>query len=448
MNNPMETHFLLQSEMSDKLAILLGMDVDAVLMGLVLLSMFPVTVFYTYISNQLNLSPTARGILSTTLTFSIFSYNFSSAVLYHILLSTTYTYFSMEFLPTSRKLGSISVPWLVFSLNFLHLFSVQFLSKRFFTGAFMMSVIKNTMYAWDVSADDKLAVGADFLQYLNYMFYFPTFFVGPPFPYRVYGESFSTEDEKWRKDIQKAAGKSIAWSISTLVLYVYFGQCTYERVLESKENESFLHQFILLNAAGFISRMRYYAAWKMTEGCALWSGLGVELDVYGKDGEERLSEVKSGIRNVDILQIETSQNLRGFINSWNKMTAYWLKNYIYGNLLEPTVPIIIREKATLITFLASAAWHGIFPGYYLTFATGAMFTSVGRKLHKRMNPLYRKGPMLVKILYRLMAWASAWTAVNYLAGPFMLFSFKKGLELWSQFYFIYHIVGIVALVLL
>lgn len=39
-----------------------------------------------------------------------------------------------------------------------------------------------------------------------------------------------------------------------------------------------------------------------------------------------------------------------------------------------------KKHGTVLTFALSALWHGFYPGYYLTFATGALIVMAARKV--------------------------------------------------------------------
>lgn len=51
-------------------------------------------------------------------------------------------------------------------------------------------------------------------------------------------------------------------------------------------------------------------------------------------------------------------------------TNRWLRNIVYER-----VP---KKYGTILTFSLSALWHGFYPGYYLTFASGALFVMAAR----------------------------------------------------------------------
>jgi hypothetical protein len=39
-----------------------------------------------------------------------------------------------------------------------------------------------------------------------------------------------------------------------------------------------------------------------------------------------------------------------------------------------------KKHGTVLTFALSAVWHGFYPGYYLTFSTGALIVMAARKV--------------------------------------------------------------------
>lgn len=62
--------------------------------------------------------------------------------------------------------------------------------------------------------------------------------------------------------------------------------------------------------------------------------------------------------------------MRNAINNWNIGTNRWLREIIYER-----VP---KRHGTLLTFCLSALWHGFYPGYYVTFASGAVLVMAAR----------------------------------------------------------------------
>lgn len=47
----------------------------------------------------------------------------------------------------------------------------------------------------------------------------------------------------------------------------------------------------------------------------------------------------------------------------------WLRFMVYERA---------RAQKTMLTYMLSSLWHGFYPGYYITFVSGAFFTIVAR----------------------------------------------------------------------
>jgi lysophospholipid acyltransferase 1/2 len=62
-------------------------------------------------------------------------------------------------------------------------------------------------------------------------------------------------------------------------------------------------------------------------------------------------------------------SLKEAIEHWNKGTNLWLRMLVYDRC---------RHYRTALTYALSSMWHGFYPGYYLTFAGGALFTFASR----------------------------------------------------------------------
>ena len=66
---------------------------------------------------------------------------------------------------------------------------------------------------------------------------------------------------------------------------------------------------------------------------------------------------------------QLSSNLKVLLDNWNITTTHWLRHVVYER-----VPV----AKTAMVFVVSAFWHGFYPGYYITFLTGALFTYASR----------------------------------------------------------------------
>ncbi|VDO89779.1 unnamed protein product [Schistosoma margrebowiei] len=74
--------------------------------------------------------------------------------------------------------------------------------------------------------------------------------------------------------------------------------------------------------------------------------------------------------NIYFLPIELGTSTKTILDSWNTATTRWLRECIYDR-----VP---KRYAVWAVFVASAMWHGFYPGYYLVFVSAALITVTGR----------------------------------------------------------------------
>lgn len=138
-------------------------------------------------------------------------------------------------------------------------------------------------------------------------------------------------------------------------------------------------------------------------------------------------------QNVNFLAIETTCDFRTIISEWNVSTNRWLNQYIYQRLGR-------TFKANLTTYLVSAFWHGFYPGYYLTFVAGALYTALTRLIYKSFTwPLKPK-------LRRIILYIPNYLLVDYFAAPFALQTFSDSLRFCRAWNFYGHFALIISFI--
>lgn len=193
------------------------------------------------------------------------------------------------------------------------------------------------------------------MEFLGYIFCFTTFFAGPCFEYRIYsdavrGSQFIYYGKRVSVSLLRPALRKCAIGIFFMVLVAAFG--SYSDLSAAFHQElSFGMRMIRVVVALFITRCKYYCAWKLAEGATILTGAGFEG--FASDGTVIGFD---GVDNIDIIGFETAQNFRGLARSWNKGTQMWLERYVYS-----------RTNTLFLTYLCSAVWHGFYPGYYIFF---------------------------------------------------------------------------------
>ncbi|XP_054425861.1 lysophospholipid acyltransferase 2 isoform X2 [Pteronotus mesoamericanus] len=189
---------------------------------------------------------------------------------------------------------------------------------------------------------------------------------------------------------------------------------------------------IYLYVSLLAARPKYYFAWTLAD--AINNAAGFGFRGYDKNGEARWDLIS----NLRIRQIEMSTSFKMFLDNWNIQTALWLKRVCYERAaMSPTIQ----------TFVLSAVWHGVYPGYYLTFLTGVLMTLAARAVRSNFRHYFIEPPLL-KSLYDALTWAVTQIAVSYTVVPFVLLSVKPSFAFYSSWYYCLHVAGILVLLLL
>ncbi|XP_020943532.1 lysophospholipid acyltransferase 2 isoform X2 [Sus scrofa] len=189
-----------------------------------------------------------------------------------------------------------------------------------------------------------------------------------------------------------------------------------------------LYLYVSLLAA----RPKYYFAWTLAD--AINNAAGFGFRGYDKNGAARWDLIS----NLRIQQIEMSTSFKMFLDNWNIQTALWLKRVCYER---------VSTSPTIQTFILSAIWHGVYPGYYLTFLTGTVMTLAARAVRNNFRHYFLQPPQL-KLLYDILTWIVTQIAISYTVVPFVLLSVKPSFMFYSSWYYSLHSLGILVLLLL
>ncbi|XP_067867589.1 lysophospholipid acyltransferase 2-like isoform X2 [Heterodontus francisci] len=177
-------------------------------------------------------------------------------------------------------------------------------------------------------------------------------------------------------------------------------------------------------------RPKYYFAWTIAD--AVNNAAGFGFNGYDSRGKPRWDLIS----NLNIVKFATSMKM--FIDNWNIQTALWLKEVCYDRC--PFNP-------TLVTFLLSATWHGVYPGYYFTFITGMFMILAARAVRNNLRPLFLVSPTR-KAIYDVVTWATTQVLVSYTVAPFVLPFVDSSLKFYMTWYFSFHIIAIVLILVL
>ncbi|GAB0185672.1 lysophospholipid acyltransferase 2 [Grus japonensis] len=173
-------------------------------------------------------------------------------------------------------------------------------------------------------------------------------------------------------------------------------------------------RFFYLYVSLMAARPKYYFAWTLAD--AINNAAGFGFRGYDKNGVTRWDLVS----NLRIQQIEFSTSFKMFLDNWNIQTALWLKRVCYERA---------TFSPTIQTFILSAIWHGVYPGYYLTFLTGVLMTLAARAIRNNIRHYFVESPA-VKLCYDIITWMATQVAISYTVVPFVLLSVKPSLTFY------------------
>lgn len=276
------------------------------------------------------------------------------------------------------------------------------------TGAQMVMVMKLCSFCWNIhdgrkpqgelSDAQKYSAITEFpsiVNYLGYVFFFPSLFAGPSFEYVDYRRWLDTtlfdippdtdpskvpltrKKRKIPRSGTPAAKKLVVGLVWIFVFLQLSGSFTTEFVLSDAFLEfGFLRRVFTVYMLGFATRFKYYGVWSLTEGACVLSGMG-----YNGFDNKSGKVFWNRLENVDPWSLETAQNSHAYLGSWNKNTNHWLRNYVYLRVTPKGKKPGFR--ASMATFATSALWHGFYPGYYMTFVLGSFIQTVAKS---RLQP--------------------------------------------------------------
>ncbi|TPX37750.1 hypothetical protein SmJEL517_g00445 [Synchytrium microbalum] len=368
------------------------------------------------------------------------------------------TYQILNFYKSTSGVMPIHVPIVIFfgNMGYLswNLLSSQILHSETTTFdqtiPLMVLTIKLTSFGWAVydgtrpeeslSAEQtKFVIKElpDLLEYMGYLFFFPSFMVGPAIELRDY-QAFIHGLAPFDKRPSTLVPTLKKLGVCIVYMVVYLTCLSRVPISFTKTPEFAANwlpvKFAYVFVAGFVQRFKYYTAWSLTDGSSTLVGFG-----YSGFNPKTNKHEWLRARNVDVYGLELAENMRGLLESWNMKTANWLRSSVYLRLMSFGKEYAFL--ATFATFITSSFWHGFHPGYYLTFASGSLVTMVARLSRRHLRPLFMSPSKwsVYKPIYDWVGWFCTVMVVDYIVIPFILFRLDDSITAWKALYFIPHV---------
>lgn len=288
-------------------------------------------------------------------------------------------------------------------------------------------------YGLMTAEQKRYAVGKvpNFNEFMGYFFHFPSVMCGPIMYYNDYSEFVNlSEDKKPPPGRHLAVAKKLTISISCAILHLTLNPKFEIEFLRSPEfltRTPLIIRFYYILIFTMLSRLKYYVAWHLGEAISNATGLGFKG--YDSNGKPMWNLIS----NMNLIRFETSLNLRDAIHAWNMTTQNWLRRTAYER-----AP---RKLSVVSTYLLSAVWHGFYPGYYMTFLSGALFTHAARNGRRIIRPQFQRGKIL-PVIYDSITFILTRLTIAYAAFPFVILDFHNNFEIYKSLYFSIHILAL------
>lgn len=411
-----------------------------------------------------------------------------------ILISSAGAYAIAKFLRGSPYMG-----WAGFVFLMGHLSVNQIARMRAtdphavdITGAQMVLVMKLSSFCWnvadgavpeadltDLQMDRRLKELPGFLDFLGYVFFFPSLFAGPAFDFVEYRrwldlsmfdvpaniDPAKKPPTRRKRKIPRSATpamKKLAIGLLWIFIHVQLSAHFYPEVLTEPtyKQHGFLQRVLTLHMVPLTARTKYYGVWTLTEGACILAGLGYN-GVDPSTGQVSWDRLV----NIHPLGLELAQNTRAYLENWNINTNHWLRNCVYLRVTPKGKKPGFR--ASMATFTTSAIWHGFYPGYYMSFILASLVQTVAKStplptlppLSQNANPLslsdFRRyfrpfflhprtqAPLPSKPYYDAFSWLVTQFTFSFATVPFLVLTLNGSLAAWANLYF-YAAVGTLA----
>ncbi|CAK4143995.1 unnamed protein product [Aphanomyces euteiches] len=407
-------------------------------------------------------APNSRHLLNTVLGMAIGWFVFDVSLI-HSLVPTLLTYTLMLLAPR-QSVGQITSIILFTHLVASHAFREFFSGNIIWDGAQMVLTLKLSGTAISFGdgrlPNDKKSSSilrnqlVDFpslLSLFGYVYFFPTFLVGPIFEFNEYMTWVSEARVAPLRVHLFTFGMLLVCITGHTISEVYFPILEMDKPTYYPDQPFAVRFFLQLVSAAFF-KFRFYMVWQFGEAGGVLAGYGYNAKTQTWDG----------LQNNNVFLVELPVNLRVAINGWNSKVAKWLNTYVYQRVgHKNSKPTIV---STLSVFVASAAWHGLLPGYYAFFVMGGLGVEVGRHIRRRFRSYFhytedrsghpwapffdfldsKKGSPLA-IFYDLGGLALSWFMMSYTSPSFVWLDMARCYRWWSTVYCIPHIMTFLTL---
>ncbi len=300
------------------------------------------------------------------------------------------------------------------SSSFSYIAYFYYLSWRLdFTTSMMGIVIRSHTLTWDLIDFDKIAKKENlgnfkrfvafrqehavnskqvtFFAYMSYMLFFVHVLCGSNLTINEYlhiSDRSIYKREGWKDD--KKDPQPTYWQITSGFLQVLCTAAVFLggkiflplSLLMTKQFQTtapLWQKLLFVPISPFLHKFKYHFGWKMLDLSLITSGAGFSGVDYDVDGS--VKRIKWDRAN-NIWSLRTAfPNYTGHVvRYWNMTVNNWLTFYVFYRIdfVPGFLTVFLGEKGgkVLMTRIASACYHGVYPSYYFFFFCTAVLTNI------------------------------------------------------------------------
>jgi len=299
----------------------------------------------------------------------------------------------------------------------------------------------------------RIALSQSFIDIFTYGYCYIGLMTGPFYTYQTFTDLMHQQHSKTITTVKPALW-NLKYFLIVGLLYLYFKALYPLEYLVSDEclSRGFLYLVWSLYCQYIALSCRFYVGWLMAESACIFAGLGAyPVQYHSKPGqgpttyhelkEADINDVRydfKTINNINVIECAFPLTIRDGTKNWNMTVRWWLINYVYKNL-----PFKSTALKSFILLIVSAYWHGIHVGYYITFATFALYTIAEASFLKTVEPILNKTQCY---WLNIITWFLASRFLEYSVLGFAFLEWEPVYIVYRHLYFYLHILTAVVMV--
>ncbi|EMD48924.1 membranebound O-acyltransferase domain containing protein [Entamoeba histolytica KU27] len=414
----------------------------------------PICFGLRYLPNNQNIKHIVYGTLGMVFSYLLFGMEFIT-----VFFTSIPVYLIMKYNKTQKAANIcfiITFGYLLYRHIYLY-FNMYLVWTLEFTTTHMIITLKLTAFAFSVANSfkkeltpyleaHKINKYPSIIEFYGFIFFYPGLFSGPSLEYRDYMSfiDMSRFNLIKGKELPKIPIlKFLEHYIGGIIIYFIYAYINSNPlpnpeyyILEHPETCSIWWKLLTIWWTVSTIRLKYYGTWKLTESLGEISGCGYTGTT--KEGKDEFLLY----RNVSIIEFEVCRSCKVNMDLWNTYVQKWLKNYVYVSMIGTP----LERYKTSLTMAVCAFWHGVYPGYYMSFFVLGFDKDLSNLIYKRLDPYMRmkfgEGSIVWNGYDILLRIFNHWH-LNYAVYPFMRFELIPSLIVVYRTYFLGYLIPLI-----